>query len=96
MFFSQDQRERTKAENPDASFGTYCVQIILENRVANTAYIHVPLAGEIGRILGATWKQMSDAQKKPYNDMAERDKIRAEQDKAAYGKKSKKAANDSD
>jgi hypothetical protein len=30
---------------------------------------------------------MSDAQKKPYIDMAERDKVRAETDKAAYAKK---------
>ncbi|CAO1635030.1 unnamed protein product [Jaminaea pallidilutea] len=62
MFFSQDQREKTKNDNPNATFG------------------------EIGRILGATWKEMSDAQKKPYIDMAERDKKRAEQEKAAYGK----------
>lgn len=63
MFFSRDQRERTKAENPTASFG------------------------EIGRILGATWKEMSESQKKPYIDMAERDKVRAETEKAAYNKK---------
>lgn len=63
MFFSRDQRERTKAENPQASFG------------------------EIGRILGATWKEMSESQKKPYIDMAERDKVRAENEKAAYTKK---------
>ncbi|CAO1615720.1 unnamed protein product [Parajaminaea phylloscopi] len=63
MFFSQDQRERTKSENPTATFG------------------------EIGRILGATWKEMSDAQKKPYIDMAERDKKRAEDEKASYKKR---------
>ncbi|PWN21193.1 hypothetical protein BCV69DRAFT_248528, partial [Microstroma glucosiphilum] len=63
MFFSRDAREKTKSDNPEASFG------------------------EIGRLLGAAWKEMSDAQKKPYIDMAERDKVRAETDKAAYAKK---------
>ncbi|PWN49872.1 hypothetical protein IE53DRAFT_387883 [Violaceomyces palustris] len=73
MFFSQDHRDRVKADNPDAGFG------------------------DVGRLLGAKWKEMSDAEKKPYNDMANRDKVRAEQEKAAYqanggGKKGKKAA----
>jgi len=40
MFFSQDWRERIKAENPDAGFG------------------------EVGKLLGAKWKDMSDAEKK--------------------------------
>lgn len=63
MFFSQDHRERVKAENPEAGFG------------------------DVGRLLGAKWKEMSDAQKKPYNDMANRDKARAEAEKAAYAKR---------
>ena len=40
MFFSQDWRERVKAENPDASFG------------------------EIGKLLGARWKELDDEEKK--------------------------------
>jgi hypothetical protein len=60
MFFSQDNREKVKSENPAATFG------------------------EIGRILGAKWKEMSDAQKQPYNDMADRDKARASTEKTAY------------
>ena len=40
MFFSQDWRERVKAENPDAGFG------------------------EIGKLLGARWKELSDEEKK--------------------------------
>jgi hypothetical protein len=40
MFFSQDWRERVKAENPDAGFG------------------------EIGKLLGARWKELSDDEKK--------------------------------
>ncbi|KAI5830367.1 hypothetical protein K523DRAFT_239947, partial [Schizophyllum commune Tattone D] len=60
MFFSQDWRERVKAENPDASFG------------------------ELGKILGAKWKEMDDDEKKPYVEKAAKDKERAEADKAAY------------
>lgn len=43
--------------------------------------------GDIGRLLGARWKEMSDAEKKPYLDMANRDKARAEAEKAAYNKR---------
>jgi hypothetical protein len=35
-------------------------------------------------MLGAAWKDMKDSDKKPYQDMAERDKTRAETEKAAY------------
>jgi hypothetical protein len=60
MFFSQDWRERIKAENPDAGFG------------------------EVGKLLGAKWKELDDAEKKPYADQAARDKERADEEKAAY------------
>ncbi|ETS60872.1 hypothetical protein PaG_04789 [Moesziomyces aphidis] len=43
--------------------------------------------GDVGRLLGAKWKEMSEAEKKPYNDMATRDKARAEAEKAAYSKR---------
>ncbi|OCH88936.1 hypothetical protein OBBRIDRAFT_733483, partial [Obba rivulosa] len=60
MFFSQDWRERIKAENPDAGFG------------------------EIGKLLGAKWKELDDSEKKPYIEQAARDKARAEQEKTEY------------
>ncbi|KAH9856299.1 high mobility group box domain-containing protein [Lenzites betulinus] len=60
MFFSQDWRERIKAENPDAGFG------------------------EIGKLLGAKWKELEDDEKKPYLDQAAADKARAEQAKNDY------------
>jgi len=68
MFFSQDWRERIKAENPDAGFG------------------------EIGKLLGAKWKELDDSEKKPYIEQAARDKTRAEQEKTVYdGKKADSA-----
>ncbi|KAI0370908.1 hypothetical protein BV20DRAFT_943006 [Pilatotrama ljubarskyi] len=60
MFFSQDWRERIKAENPDAGFG------------------------EIGKLLGAKWKELDEEEKKPYIDQAAADKARAEQEKSDY------------
>ena len=51
-FFSQDNREKIKNENPDATFG------------------------EIGKHLGEAWKSLTDEEKTPYNEMAERDKQR--------------------
>ncbi|KAI0351662.1 hypothetical protein OH77DRAFT_1429492 [Trametes cingulata] len=68
MFFSQDWRERIKAENPDAGFG------------------------EIGRLLGAKWKELDEEEKKPYIEQASADKARAEQEKSEYnGKKADSA-----
>ncbi|KAH9976870.1 HMG-box [Lactifluus volemus] len=63
MFFSQDWRERIKAENPDASFG------------------------EVGKLLGAKWKELDDEEKRPYVEQAARDKSRAEQEKSEYENK---------
>ncbi|KAJ3993138.1 high mobility group box domain-containing protein, partial [Lentinula boryana] len=60
MFFSQDWRERIKAENPDAGFG------------------------EVGKLLGAKWKELDEEEKKPYIEQAARDKERAEEEKTAY------------
>ncbi|KAH9450542.1 hypothetical protein MJO28_010015 [Puccinia striiformis f. sp. tritici] len=40
--------------------------------------------GEIGRLLGLKWKGLTDEEKKPYEDMAARDKKRHEAEKAEY------------
>ncbi|KAI8341308.1 non-histone chromosomal protein 6 [Chlamydoabsidia padenii] len=62
MFFSQEQREKVKTDNPEASFG------------------------QIGKLLGAKWKALSDAEKKPYQDKADEDKKRYEDEKAKLNK----------
>jgi hypothetical protein len=35
-----------------------------------------PSIGQLGKALGEAWKSLSDAEKQPYNDMAEDDKKR--------------------
>lgn len=79
MFFSQDWRERVKAENPDASFGMYASELD-----CLTLLIICCMVGEIGKLLGARWKELDEEEKKPYIDQAARDKERAEKEKKAY------------
>ncbi|KDQ54550.1 hypothetical protein JAAARDRAFT_49184 [Jaapia argillacea MUCL 33604] len=43
--------------------------------------------GEVGKLLGAKWKEMDDEEKKPYVEQAAKDKERAEEEKAAYENK---------
>ncbi|GAA5891480.1 hypothetical protein JCM8208_007297 [Rhodotorula glutinis] len=40
--------------------------------------------GEIGKLLGAKWKEATDDEKKPYQAKAEADKERYEKEKSAY------------
>ncbi|KAJ7619508.1 high mobility group box domain-containing protein [Roridomyces roridus] len=40
--------------------------------------------GEVGKLLGAKWKELDDEEKKPYVEQAAKDKTRAEDEKLAY------------
>ena len=83
MFFSQDWRERVKAENPDAGFG---VSLFFHYSTRSTTHIlnFLSCIGEVGKLLGAKWKEMDDSEKKPYIEQAAHDKARAKEEKAAY------------
>lgn len=49
--------------------------------------------GELGKLLGAKWKSLSDAEKQPYLDLAEKDKTRAADALSVYeGKGANKSA----
>lgn len=41
---------------------------------------------DLVKIMSEEWKGMGDAQKKPYEEMAKRDKEREQREKAAAGK----------
>jgi len=51
--------------------------------------------GEVGKLLGAKWKELDDTEKKPYVDLAQKDKARAEAEKAG-GRAAKVAPADDD
>jgi hypothetical protein len=38
----------------------------------------------VGKILGEKWKELSDKEKRPYEDKAKKDKERYESEKASY------------
>jgi hypothetical protein len=80
MFFSQDWRERIKTENPDAGFGEY----LHWSKIFLLALNSSNCTGEVGKLLGAKWKEMTDEEKKPYHDQAAKDKERADEEKQAY------------
>ena len=61
MFFSQDWRERIRSENPDASFGLSCSLVLVVLTWAEGFWL---LAGEVGKLLGAKWKELDDEEKK--------------------------------
>lgn len=60
--------------------------------LASYAHIltHLLLPGEVGKLLGAKWKELDEEEKKPYVDQANADKTRAENEKNAYDKGSSK------
>jgi len=40
--------------------------------------------GDVGKLLGERWKELSDKERKPYDDKAKADKERYENEKARY------------
>ncbi|BGP03262.1 Non-histone chromosomal protein 6B [Rhodotorula toruloides] len=48
--------------------------------------------GEIGKILGAKWKELPEDERKPYEEKASADKSRYEKEKAAYDAENPDAA----
>jgi HMG (high mobility group) box len=61
MFFSQDWRERIKAENPDASFGMSFSLLRCRRHGLRAFGLG---AGEVGKLLGAKWKELDEEEKK--------------------------------
>ncbi|KAJ7721921.1 high mobility group box domain-containing protein [Mycena olivaceomarginata] len=42
--------------------------------------------GDIGKLLGAKWKELDDEERKPYVEQAAKDKMRAEEEKRVFRK----------
>ncbi|KAJ1985471.1 Non-histone chromosomal protein 6 [Dimargaris cristalligena] len=52
--------------------------------------------GQIGKMMGAQWKSMTDTDKIPYEDQARADKERYEEEKAAYAANGPDASSEED
>lgn len=51
--------------------------------------------GEVGKLLGAKWKELDDDERKPYVEMAAKDKARAEEEKASMSAPQPKSGKES-
>jgi len=52
--------------------------------------------GEVGKLLGAKWKELDESEKKPYVDQAAKDKARAESEKQKYEAKAGSGGDEDD
>lgn len=78
MFFANDTRDKVREENEGISFGTFLGFPLAK-------YIHLTKpTGAVGKELGRKWKEMTDEDKKPYNEKAAKDKKRYEDESKAY------------
>ncbi|KAK9893524.1 hypothetical protein P389DRAFT_198779 [Cystobasidium minutum MCA 4210] len=75
-----------KGSKPNAPKRALSAYMIFSNEQRQTVKEENPDAtfGEMGKLLGARWKEMDDNAKKPYVAKAEVEKQRYEREKAAY------------
>lgn len=77
MFFANDQREKVREDNPGITFGKHPVH-------ATGASATNMSTGQVGKMLGEKWKNLSDEDRRPYDEKAAADKKRYEEEKATY------------
>ncbi|CAO3644306.1 unnamed protein product [Mucor hiemalis] len=80
-----DKKKRRSKKDPSAPKRGLSAYMFFSQDQRSTVKTENPDAtfGQIGKILGEKWKAMTDDQKKPYNQKAEADKKRYEDEKAA-------------
>ncbi|KAJ7875338.1 hypothetical protein B0H14DRAFT_3859529 [Mycena olivaceomarginata] len=49
-----------------------------------SAYLTLARAGDIGKLLGAKWRELDEEKRQPYVEQAAKDKMRAEEEKRVY------------
>ncbi|KAI9365217.1 high mobility group box domain-containing protein [Pilaira anomala] len=81
----EDKKKRRSKKDPSAPKRGLSAYMFFSQDQRATVKDESPEAtfGQIGKILGEKWKALSDEQKKPYNEKAEADKKRYENEKAA-------------
>ena len=78
MFFANDQRDKVREDNPGIKFGKLCIV-----NPHPSSWL-TPCLGEVGKLLGEKWKELSAKEKEPYEKKAKQDKERYEREKAEY------------
>jgi hypothetical protein len=76
MFFANDNRDKVREENPGIKFGMHLTTSVSSASLTS--------AGDVGKILGEKWKELTDKERKPYDEKARVDKERYETEKARY------------
>lgn len=79
MFFANDTRDKVRDENPGIKFGK-----LIDVEIDYTSILLTIFTGDVGKMLGERWKNLSEKQKAPYEAKAAADKKRYEEEKAAY------------
>lgn len=79
MFFANEQRESVREQNPGISFGKSCFCSLSPMSTSLTID-----TGQVGKVLGERWKALSDEERRPYEEKAQADKKRYEDEKASY------------
>jgi structure-specific recognition protein 1 len=93
MVFSNAVRSKVKEENPDASFGDM-VSISVDGALV-TDYCPVSHTSHLtfqGKLIGAKFRALSPEEKRKYEELAKKDKVRATKAMAAYKEKQKEEA----
>ncbi|KAE8214043.1 hypothetical protein CF319_g5431 [Tilletia indica] len=94
---AKEEKKRRPRKDKDAPKKAKSAYIIFCSEHRDRVKEENPTAGfgDIGRILGAKWKEMSEKDKAPFLKAQEKDKLRAQREDEAY-KAGKAAAADED
>lgn len=75
-----------KVKDANAPKGASTAYLLYSNAVRDKVRKANPdlKLGEVAKVIGKQWAELTDAEKKPYNEQAEKDKIRYKKEMDAY------------
>ena len=78
------KKGKAKKDGPKRPLSSYMV-FVRDNRIRVMKEFHFESRdlGQIGKKLGELWNKMTDKEKTPYIELANKDKVRYEKEKAA-------------
>eukprot|EP01116_Phalansterium_solitarium_P017452 TRINITY_DN4304_c0_g1_i1.p1 TRINITY_DN4304_c0_g1~~TRINITY_DN4304_c0_g1_i1.p1 ORF type:complete len:270 (+),score=96.62 TRINITY_DN4304_c0_g1_i1:72-812(+) len=77
------EARRAKAEKPKRALSAYMFFVQARGRTLRTTNPELTM-GEVGKMLGQEWRQLSDAHRQVYLQQAEMDKARSVRERASY------------